>query len=77
MKEVRLEHSSLAACVTRAQRERVVITKKGKPVALLLGITQQHGSALPVDPAFWQMIEARRKQATITRSELERRLKGR
>ena len=38
MKTIGLEHATLAGCVKDARRERVVVTRKGKPVALVVGV---------------------------------------
>ncbi|MCD6335227.1 MAG: hypothetical protein J7M27_07850 [Candidatus Latescibacteria bacterium] len=38
MKTVRFEHASLDICIHDARRERVVITRNGKPVALIAGV---------------------------------------
>ena len=38
MKVIGLKETSLDACVDEAQHEKVVITQKGKPVALVVGV---------------------------------------
>jgi len=38
MKMVGFEHATLDICIHDAQRERVVITRDGKPVALIIGV---------------------------------------
>jgi prevent-host-death family protein len=76
MKRVSVERASLATCITQAQRERLLITKNGKPVAVLVGIEGQDGEqlGLSASPTFWKMVESRRKQKTTTRSQLERKI---
>ena len=76
MKILGLEQTTLDSCVAEAQRQRVVLTRDGKPVALLVGLegldTEQVG--LGSSDAFWSLMAARRGQATLTRAELEERL---
>lgn len=49
------------------------VTSKGKPVALMRALDEEQ-LALGRDPEFWKMIEARRKEKTITHEELMARL---
>lgn len=64
MRQISVERADLATCVTQAQRERLVITKKGKPVALLVGIVGQDREqlGLATNARFWKMIERRRNR---------------
>jgi antitoxin (DNA-binding transcriptional repressor) of toxin-antitoxin stability system len=75
MKMIGLEHTTLDACVKDARRERVVLTRKGKPVALVVGVEGLDEEQLQPGSSdtFWTLIEARRKQQTISRAELEQR----
>jgi antitoxin (DNA-binding transcriptional repressor) of toxin-antitoxin stability system len=75
MKTIGLEHTTLAACVKDARHERVVLTHKGKPVALVVGVKglDEEQLQLSSSDTFWTLIEARRKQRTISRAELEQR----
>jgi antitoxin (DNA-binding transcriptional repressor) of toxin-antitoxin stability system len=68
-----LEDADLGACVQDAQQERVVITREGKPVALIIGVEGLDVEQLELgsNPRFWTLIEARRKQPTRSRTELE------
>ena len=63
-------------CVDNAQRDRVVITRHGKPAALLVGVEGEDWEdvLLQSDPAFWKLIRARRKQPTLSLEELKRQL---
>ena len=65
--------------VTRAQKDRVVITRQGKPAAVLVGVTKQdwESVALQTDPKFWKLIRARRAQATLSLSQVRDRLRRR
>lgn len=76
MKVIDFKDSTLETCVNDARSERVVITRDGRPVALVVGIEglDEEQIALGSDPDFWQLIESRRAQKTISRAELERRL---
>jgi hypothetical protein len=78
MKLVSLQETDLDACVNDAQRERVVVTRNGTPVALIVGITGLDAEQIELgsDPSFWQLIEERRQQLTLTREELERELEA-
>jgi len=63
-------------CVDQAQLDRVVITRHGKPAAVLVGVEGEDWEdvVLQTDPAFWKLIRARRKQPTISLDELKKRL---
>jgi len=41
MKIVELEQTSLNTCINEARRERIVVTRQGKPVALIIGIDEE------------------------------------
>ena len=77
MKTVTLERSDLSTCVDQAQRGRVVVMRNRKPVALIVGVERLDREQLELGSSdkFWRLIEERRSQKTITRSELERRLR--
>ena len=63
--------------LTTAQSERVLVTRNGKPVALLFGLEfkDQEDYALERDDVFWHMIAERRKSnKTIPFDEVKRRL---
>ena len=79
MKTMSLEHTTLAACVKDARHERVVLTRKGRPIALVVGVEglDEEQVQLGSSHAFWTLIEARRQQQTVSRAELEQRTKDR
>lgn len=79
MKRIGLEQATLDGCVNEAQRERIVITRKGKPVALIVGVAGMDEEQLELGSSkkFWALIEARRKQKTISRAELEEKISKR
>jgi PHD/YefM family antitoxin component YafN of YafNO toxin-antitoxin module len=66
----------LEAVLDLAQAERVVITRRGKPSAVVVGIDgyDEEDLALASSPAFWRMIEERRMGRFISRAELKKRL---
>ncbi|MGH7817484.1 MAG: hypothetical protein ACREOR_08865 [Candidatus Binatia bacterium] len=78
MKTIGLEHATLEVCIKDARRERVVVTRKGKPVALVVGVEGMDEEQLQLGSSekFWTLIEKRRSQRTIGRAELETRLDG-
>jgi len=56
----------------------VVVTRKGKPVALVLGVEGLDEKQLQLGSSkkFWKLIEERRRQKTVSRRELEKTLDG-
>ena len=76
MKTVVLEKATLNDCVKDAQAERVVVTCRGKPVALVLGVEGMDLEQLQLGSSdrFWRLISKRRGQKTISRPKLERTL---
>jgi antitoxin (DNA-binding transcriptional repressor) of toxin-antitoxin stability system len=76
MKTVPMENAKIDACVSEAQRERVILTRNGGPIALLVGVEDidQEQIRLGGSTEFWKLIEESRQQETIRREELERRL---
>ncbi len=73
MKTVDMDHTSLDACVTDAQSERVVITRGGNPVALMVGVQglDEDQIELGVSDKFWRLITERRREGTLSRPALE------
>lgn len=67
----------LRECVDTAQSDRVVITRRGKPAAVLVGIegADWETVVLETNAAFWRLIEKRRKQPTVSLTEMRKRLK--
>jgi hypothetical protein len=77
VKSVDAEQTSLDRCVTEAQQERV-IKRDGKPVALMIsveGLDEEQLELGTSDP-FWELIDARRREKTLTRAELEERIRA-
>ncbi len=63
-------------CIDEAQVDRIVITRRGKPAALLIGVEDKSWDAVisQSDPAFWKLVRARRAQPTVSISEMRNRL---
>ena len=76
MKVIGLKETNLDACVSDAQHERIVITRDGKPVALVVGVEGLDAEQLELgsNPVFWKLIVQRRRQRTISRAQLEQKL---
>ena len=76
MKQVNVEQVDLESCVSQAQQESLVITRKGRPVALLVGVEGLDREQLELGGSdrFWRLIARRRKQKTMSRAQLEQRV---
>ncbi len=74
---VRDLQKKIRKCIDGAQGDRVVITRRGKPAAVLFGVEGEDWETviLETDPAFWKLVQERRKQPTISLEELKTRLK--
>jgi prevent-host-death family protein len=69
--------NELSAYVEEAQRGRVLVTRHGRPAALIIGVEGEEFEDLMTrsDPEFWRMIVARRSTSkTIPASEMRKRL---
>ena len=66
-------------CVDMSQQDQVVITRRGKPAAVMVGVEGQDWEdlVLQTSSTFWRLIEERRKEATVSMKELRTRLKKR
>ena len=64
----------LRDCVNASQRHRVVVTRRGIPTALIVGVegSDWETLALQTNPSFWRMIEQRRKDKTVALDEMRR-----
>ena len=73
MIKIDLKQAILDTCVNDAQRERVVITRNGKPVALIIGIEGMDEEQLQLGSSdkFWRLITKRRAQKAMSRVQLE------
>ena len=67
----------LRECVDAAQSDRIVITRRGKPTAVLVGVegTDWETVVLETNAAFWRLVEKQRKQSTVSLEEMRKRLR--
>lgn len=74
---VRDLQKKIRRCIELSQRERVVVTRHGRPVALVTGVDgyDWEDLILVASPEFWKMIEARRRQESIPLEAAAQRLK--
>jgi antitoxin (DNA-binding transcriptional repressor) of toxin-antitoxin stability system len=77
MKTIALNKADLNTCVADAQQERIILTHNGAPVALVVGVSglDREQIELGTSAKFWNLIRSRRKEKTLSRSELERAIK--
>ena len=63
---IREAKAGLSATLDEAQHERVLITRNGKPSAIVIGVEghDYEEVLLMANPRFWEMIEASRKDPT-------------
>lgn len=79
MKRIDLARTDLDACVKDAQHEQIILTRDGKPVALVVGVEGMDEEQLRLGSSdrFWKLITERRAEKTISRAQLERKVKER
>ena len=67
----------LKESVDAAQSDRVVITRQGKPAAVLVGVegADWETVVLETNAAFWRLINKRRKQPIVSLTEMRKRLR--
>jgi prevent-host-death family protein len=80
MKVVALREAkaTLSSCVEAAQRDRVLITRHGKPAAIVIGVEGESLEDLltVANPRFWELVESRRaSRKTVSLAEVRRRLR--
>lgn len=67
--------TSLSSFVDQSQRERILITRRGKPAAFVIGVEGQdlEQVLLGGDAEFWKMIQQRRQSpAELTSDDIRR-----
>lgn len=76
MKVVGVNDATLEQCVRLAGRDRVIITRNGVPIAVLVRVKglDMEQLELGYSDRFWTLIRHRRGQGLIKRRELEKRL---
>jgi antitoxin (DNA-binding transcriptional repressor) of toxin-antitoxin stability system len=77
MKTVAVDKTDLDSCVADAQSDRVVLTRNGSPVALVVGVAglDREQIELGGSAKFWKLIDGRRSEKTISRAALENSIK--
>ncbi len=77
MKVVPLKDADLRECLSDAKREGVVITQRGKPVAMLVGVEGLDLEQIELGRSdkFWKRVRQWRGQKTFSRAELDKRLR--
>ncbi len=77
MTTIDLKKTTLDTLIQDAQHERLIVTRDGKPVALIVGVEglDQEQLELGSSDKFWKLIEERRSKKTVSRAELERKIK--
>ncbi len=75
---VRDLQKSLKKAVDSAQSQRVVVTRRGKPAVVLVGVEGRDWETVVLETSsrFWKMMERRRQEPTLSAEELERELGG-
>lgn len=78
MVTIDLRQANLDTCVNDAQHERIIITRNGKPVALIIGVEGMDAEQLQLgsNDKFWKLVAERRTQKTLTRAQLEQSLQS-
>jgi prevent-host-death family protein len=73
---VRDLQKKIRASVDAAQEDDLVITRNGKPAAVLVGVEGQDWESvfLQTNPLFWKLIEKRRREKSISMREMRKRL---
>lgn len=75
---VRNLQKHVKAAVDSAQRGDVVVTRRGRPAAVLLGVEGKDWETVVLETSseLWKLIEERRAEPTLSAEELERELAG-
>lgn len=75
---VRDLQKKIRKCIEAAQKGGVVLTRHGKPVAVLTGVEGLDWEDLvwATQARFWNLIRARRKEKTIPMEEIRKRFKS-
>ena len=76
---VRDLQKSIKEAIDSSQGERIIVTRHGRPAAVLVGVEGKDWETVVLETSaeFWNLIEQRRQEPTISSEELEERLKTR
>ncbi len=71
---VRDLQKKIKECIDIAQKDRIVITRRGKPSAVIVGVEGHdwENVILETNPIFWKLIQKRRKQPTISIDQIKK-----
>lgn len=66
--------AKLSEYIAASQKDRILITNHGRPAAIVIGVEGEELEDLltRANPKFWEMIEAVRKEPTITLEEAKK-----
>lgn len=67
---------SIKEAMDSAQRDRVVVTRRGQPAAVLVGVEGRDWESVVLETSseLWKLIEERRAEPTLSAEELKREL---
>ena len=73
---VRDLQKNVRKCMVASQKDRVVITRHGKPAAVLVGVEGRDWEDVlyQTSASFWKMIQRRRKEKTLSFQEMRSRI---
>jgi len=73
---VRDLQKQLRECIEASQEDRVVVTRHGRPAAVLVGIEGKDWESviLQTSAEFWKLIEKRRREKTVSLAEMPERV---
>jgi prevent-host-death family protein len=73
---VRDLQKTLRKRVDESQKERVIVTRRGHPAAVLIGVEGMDWEQvlLQTDDSFWRLIQRRRRERTTPLAAVRRRL---
>lgn len=76
MKTLKIDGLTLDKCVRSAQDEQIMLTRNGKPVAMIIGLEKldQEQIELGTNDKFWQMMERSRRGPRVSQEVAERLL---
>jgi antitoxin (DNA-binding transcriptional repressor) of toxin-antitoxin stability system len=76
MKTVDVGQADLNYCISASQCEPVMLTRQGEPIALIVGIDglDEEQVSLGASSEFWNLIQSRRAEPTLSRQELNERI---
>ncbi len=76
MTTISIEQATLETCLEKSQHERVILTRNGKPIALLVNVEGLDTEQIELGSSdnFWKMMAERRSQFTVSREQLEEQL---